>query len=425
MGLGAGSWRDRRRRALTLALGASLLAAGCGGHTRPPHRRTLPRVTTLAIVAGLPLQGPDRSQSIPLLRGMRLALRQAHNRAGGFHIAVDWLDDSTAAGGVPDATQTALNALSVSERSRVILYLGDMTSAATEVSLPILNQAGIPQLSPSSGYDGLTVTAPGTAAGEPNLYLPSGHHTFLRLVPRDLFQAAALLRAMRQDGCRQIAVAGVRSKGSREMGALLAREAQVQGIRIASQQILAGAGGDLSRFIRLLHAERADCVLLTATRRDLAVALAEDAASAVPHMRLYVTSALCTRSFTAASAGGIDAGLATRTQCASPVPDLAAEPAGRIFLAAYHAAYGASNPDPYAALGYESMRLALSVIARLGLAAEARQEVLRGLLAARVRGSLIGDYSFDARGDISRTSFGLYAVGPDGRPSFRRMLTAG
>ena len=104
------------------------------------------------------------------------------------------LDDSTAQAGAWDPGKTAQNARKVAGDKNAIGYIGEFNSGATEVSLPILNQAGIPQVSPANTYVGLTTNEPGSAPGEPQKYYPTGKRTYLRIVPRDTIQAAALLR---------------------------------------------------------------------------------------------------------------------------------------------------------------------------------------------------------------------------------------
>ena len=85
--------------------------------------------------------------------------------------------------------------------------MGEFNSGASEVSIPILNEAGIPQVSPANTYVGLTTNLPGSAPGEPQKYYPTGTRTYLRIVPIDSIQAAADLMAMKQAGCTKVAVA--------------------------------------------------------------------------------------------------------------------------------------------------------------------------------------------------------------------------
>jgi branched-chain amino acid transport system substrate-binding protein len=60
--------------------------------------------------------------------------------------------------------------------------------------IPVLNRASngpIAQVSPANTYVGLTHAGPGTAAGEPGKYYPTGHRNYARVVAADDFQGAA------------------------------------------------------------------------------------------------------------------------------------------------------------------------------------------------------------------------------------------
>jgi branched-chain amino acid transport system substrate-binding protein len=68
--------------------------------------------------------------------------------------------------------------------------LGESNSGATAVSLPLLNDAGLLQISPSNTYVGLT-RSEGADKGEPDKYYPSGKRTYGRIMPPDNVDAAA------------------------------------------------------------------------------------------------------------------------------------------------------------------------------------------------------------------------------------------
>ena len=162
---------------------------------------------TIDIYSSLPLQGASSAQTLPLVNGIKLALSQANNKAGQWTVKYQSLDDSTAAAGEWDPTQTAANARKAAADTKTVYYIGEFNSGASEVSIPILNQAGIPQVSPANTYVGLTTNEPGSAPGEPQKYYPTGTRTYLRIVPIDSIQGAADLLPMKQAGCPKFAVA--------------------------------------------------------------------------------------------------------------------------------------------------------------------------------------------------------------------------
>ena len=153
------------------------------------------------IYSSLPLQGASKDQTAAMVNGIKLALSQAGNKAGNFTVKYTALDDSTAQAGNWDPGQTAQNARKVAQDSKAVYYIGEFNSGASAISIPILNEAGVPQVSPADTYVGLTTGEPGSQKGEPAKYYPSGDRTYLRIVPRDCFQSSALLTLLRQDGC--------------------------------------------------------------------------------------------------------------------------------------------------------------------------------------------------------------------------------
>src|SRR5689334_20385764 len=159
------------------------------------------------IYSSLPLQGAVNVQTIPVVNGIKLALAEAGGKAGQFKVNYVSLDDSTATSAATtcDVNQSAANARKVATDANAVLYIGEFNSGCSKVTIPILNQAGVPQISPANTYVGLTTNDPGSAPGEPQKYYPTGKRTYLRIVPRDSIQAEAGDVAMKAAGCSRVA----------------------------------------------------------------------------------------------------------------------------------------------------------------------------------------------------------------------------
>src|SRR5919108_477820 len=121
----------------------------------------------------------------------------------GNTIKFKTLDDSTAAAGKWDPSQTADDARKAVSDPTTIAYMGEFNSGASAISIPILNKAGILQVSPANTAVGLTKKEPGATAGEPTKYYPTGTRTYGRVVPRDKIQGAAMAIAMKDAGCKK------------------------------------------------------------------------------------------------------------------------------------------------------------------------------------------------------------------------------
>jgi branched-chain amino acid transport system substrate-binding protein len=391
--------------------GSSSSAAGGGGGN------------TVDIYSSLPLQGASTAQTDPLVNGIKLALSQAGNKAGNFTVNYQSLDDSTAAAGKWDPGQTAANARKVAADPKAVYYMGEFNSGASEVSIPILNQAGIPQVSPANTYVGLTTNLPGSAPGEPEKYYPTGKRTYLRIVPIDSIQAAADLIAMKQAGCTKVAVANDKEAYGQGLATLLGLEKGFYGVTITSNTGIDPTSPNFRSYASTIQGQGADCFFFAGIVSNGAVQITKDVHAALPKAKIFGADGVCTSSYTSQKAGGVPAAIDPLMECTVATQDLAAYPGGKTFLAAYKAKYGSANPDPYAIYGYEAMKLGLDTIAKLGAKGNDKSAVLAALFATTNRSSVLGTYGFDKNGDTTLKSYGLYKVASNGDPVFDKTIT--
>jgi branched-chain amino acid transport system substrate-binding protein len=375
------------------------------------------------IYSSLPMQGASSAQTIPLVNGIRLALAQHGGKAGQWTVNYSELDDSTAAAGKWDPTQTAANARKAAADPKAVYYVGEFNSGASEVSIPILNQAGIPQVSPANTYVGLTTNEPGSAPGEPQKYYPTGTRTYLRIVPRDSIQAAADLEAMKNAGCTKVAVANDKEAYGAGLADLLELTKGDYGVDIVSNTGIDPTAPNFRSYAATIKSQGADCFLFAGIVSNGGVQITKDVHAALPTAKIFGPDGMCTSSWTSAAAGGVPASIDPYIECTVATLDLSAYPGGKTFLAAYKAKYGVSNPDPYAIYGYEVMNLGLATIGKLGSQGNSKSAVLKALFATKDRHSVLGTYGFDANGDTTLKSYGLYKVGANGDPVFYQTLT--
>jgi branched-chain amino acid transport system substrate-binding protein len=378
---------------------------------------------TVDVYSSLPLQGSSSAQTGPMVNGIQLALSQAGGKAGQFTVHYQSLDDSTAAAGKWDPGQTAANARKAASDPKAVFYIGEFNSGASEVSIPILNQAGIPQVSPANTYVGLTTNLPGSAPGEPQKYYPTGTRTYLRIVPIDSIQAAAGLIAMKQAGCTKVAVANDKEAYGQGLATLLELEKKFYGITITSNTGIDPTAPNFRSYASTVKGQGADCFYFAGIVSNGAVQLTKDINSALPTAKIFGGDGVCTGSYTSAKQGGVPASIDPLIQCTVATQDLAAYPGGKDFLKAYQAKYHVSSPDPYAIYGFEVMKLALDTIKGLGPQGNNKADVLKALFAIKSRSSVLGTYGFDSNGDTTLKSYGLYKVGSDGNPAFLKTIT--
>ena len=413
-----------RRTTAIAALAAVALATAACSNSPSSNRLTSSRGgNTIDIYSSLPLQGASTAQTSPMVNGIKLALDQAGGKAGRWTVNYQSLDDSTAAAGKWDPGQTAANARKAASDPKAVYYIGEFNSGASEVSIPILNQAGIPQVSPANTYVGLTTNLPGSAPGEPQKYYPTGVRTYLRIVPIDSIQAAADLMAMKKAGCTKVAVANDKEAYGAGLATLLELEKRSYGVTITSNTGIDPTAPNFRSYASTISGQGADCFFFAGIVSNGAVQITKDVHSAIPTAKVFGGDGVCTDSYTSAAKGGVPASLYPLTECTVATQDLAAYPGGKAFLAAYKAKYGISNPDPYAIYGYEAMKLGLDTIKKLGAQGNNKSAVLKALFSITARQSVLGTYGFNKDGDTTLKSYGLYKVGSNGEPVFSKTLT--
>jgi branched-chain amino acid transport system substrate-binding protein len=408
---------------LAVAGAVALAACGSSSSTTTTGAATSSGSNVVDVYSSLPMQGASTAQTIPLVNGAKLALSQAGGKAGKWTVHYTVLDDSTAAAGKWDPGQTQANARKVAADPKAVYYIGEFNSGASEVSIPILNQANVPQVSPANTYVGLTTSIPGASLpGEPQKYYPTGTRTYLRIVPIDSIQGAADLMAMKEAGCTKVAVANDKEAYGQGLATLLEKQKGSYGVNIVSNTGIDPTAPNFRSYAATIKGQGADCFLFSGIVSNGGVQITKDVNAAIPTAKIFGPDGMCTSTWTNPKMGGVPASIDPLIQCTVATLNLPAYPGGRSFLAAYKAAYGVSNPDPYAIYGYEAMKLGLDTIGGLGTSGNSKSAVLHALFTTRSRSSVLGTYGFDANGDTTLKSYGLYNV-KNGDPSFLKTLT--
>jgi branched-chain amino acid transport system substrate-binding protein len=397
--------------ALSLLVFVPGTLSGCGGSGKSGSAGR-----TVDFYSSLPVSGASSARGKAIVDGARLALAQAGGRAGHFTVNYISLNDSTAAAGTWDPGRTAANAREAARDPKAVYYIGDFSSDASRLSMPILNRAGVPQVSPASTYVGLTTSEPGSLPGEPNKYFPTGRRTFLRIVPLDTLQAAALVDLVSNESCSKVALAHDLGAYGRGLATLIKILGVGLGADIVSDTALNTSAASYGAYAQRIKRQGVQCFVFAGATSRGAVRLVADVAATIPTARLYGGDGICKSGFTNPVRGGIPARIAPRFKCTLPVLALANYPGGKRFLSAYQAAYGKSHPDPYAIYGYAAMRLGLDTVAGLGADGNDKAAILAALFA-NVHQSVLGTFEFDPNGDTTLTDYGVYRV-VNGLPTF-------
>jgi branched-chain amino acid transport system substrate-binding protein len=414
--------RRRLRLAIMLAavMGCAAALSGCGTDAAAQNKISGGRLT---IYVSVPLNGASMVSGEAVLRGADLALGSIHGRIGGYSISLRPLDDALAKTGTWDPGQTTADVHAALLDKTMIGYIGDFDSGASAVSIPLLNRAGIPQISPSSTAVGLTAGGPAAAPGEPDKYYPTGQRTFARVVPSDAVQAAVQARLQRSMGCTKTYVLDDDEVDGRDIAQSFEVAAKSAGLNIVGTQEYQPRVTDYTSLASGIAQTGANCVMLGAVTQNNAVLVTRRLAAALPNALIFGSAGLAESTYVDPALGGIPLSLDPRVvlTAATLSPD-SYPPAGRRFFARYARRYGA--PQPSAIFGYEAMSLFLDAISRAtdkGTRQALRSKVLAALFATRDRHSVLGTYSIDSDGNTSLDEYGVWRV-QDGRLTFWKAM---
>ena len=406
--------------ALVAAVAALALGlAACGGGAGSPGTGAVTTAHGGSVYVYSSLRGAPRSERDSMDKAMQLAYDDSRRRTGAYTVKWVELDRSASATGAWNAEQVAHDARTAARDSRTVGYIGEFNSDATKTSVPILSNAGISSLSPSSTSVGLTTSEdPGGPKDEPAKFYPNQQRTFARLIPRDTVQAAALVTTMKKDGCTKVALAADGSSYGDSLTRLLQAQAQDSGVGLLAKAEFLGPA-DAQPLATMFEQQRADCFLLAARAAGAAAARLYRIVSKTlgSKARLYGTSALCRGSFTSPRSG-LAAAVGKRFACVRPTLPVASLASAKSFLNAYRRRWRGQMPTPYAVYAYEAMRLYLDTIARIGSRGADRAALTAALHSTSGRRSAIGTFSIGLDGDVSPNVYALYRVGARGAPRF-------
>jgi branched-chain amino acid transport system substrate-binding protein len=415
-----------RVRFLAVAGSCAALGLGftaCGGDDDDGGGGNTVSGTNLTIYSSLPLQGTSRGQSEAVINGEKLALDELApgGKVGKYTLKYVSLDDSTAQNpGTADEGQTAQNARKAASDKSTIFYLGEFNSGGTKVSLPILNKAGIPQISPANTYVGLTTDDPGSEPGEPQKYYPTGKRSYARVVPRDTIQGAAMVATMKEDGCKAMTLWNDGSTYGAGLARNIELSAKEAGIAVQDKQ---RTDKNAPNYRSLASGIQSDCFAWSGVTGENGVQVFKDAAAAAPDAKLYGPDGVAEEAFSNPKQGGVPADVGARTKVFVATLGVKDLPSAKPVVDGFRDKYGSANPDPYAIYGYETMALAIDALKRAGDSANDREKVIEELLATKDRQSVLGTYSIDENGDTTLTDYGLYTI-KDGIPTYSKKIVA-
>ena len=383
-----------RRRFLTAAAGlaAGTVVSGCGGCSGGG-------ANTIKIVSSLPRTGSAQAQTDTIVNGIRMALDDYGGEVGGFKIKYEDKDDATAAQGQWDASKEADNAREAVGDADVMGFIGPYNSGAAGNSMPILNEAGLVQISPACTWPGLTKKVPGNEeSGEPGIYRKSGKITFTRVCPTDTIQAPYSAVFVKELGVKSVYVLDDKEMYGAGIAKLFAQKCRDLGIEVLGHESIVATQQNFKTVIQGVKAKNPGLLYFGGTSQSGGPQIVIDMKGEGLRCPIMVPDGCYEKAFVDAAGADTFKDITCYATFGGKGPTELTG-AGGEFVTKYKAKYKI-DPEAYAVYGYEAGKVLLEAIKAVG---KKDREAIRAAVVGTKdfdKGA-VGKWSFDADGDTT------------------------
>jgi branched-chain amino acid transport system substrate-binding protein len=381
-----------RREFLTVAGSGTLLGlagcSGCGGAGG----------NTIKLVSSMPRTGSARGQTDTIANGIKMAIDEYSSNVAGMKVEyLDW-DDADASSQSWTSELETNNANRAVADPDVMAYIGPYNSGAAKKSMPILNEAGLLQISPAVTHTGLTKKTEGGDPNEPDVYRPTKNISFGRVCPADDTQGPLAADFAKDElKARTVFILDDKELYGQGVAGLFKHRCEKLGLKILGHESINTRQNEFRSLMTTVKATNPDVVYFGGTTQSKGGQIAKDMRDAGLSCPLIVPDGCYELAFIKSAGeenlkncfitmGGIDAS--------------ALKGPGAEFVNKYKEKYG-NDPEAYAVYGYEAAAVILAAIKSVGK--KDREAILKATLDPKKvfdKGAL-GAWHFDDNGDIS------------------------
>jgi branched-chain amino acid transport system substrate-binding protein len=423
---------------LLIAVAAlALVAAGCGSKKSSGKKEggggvtALPASSCQAIYKGsaepdyiiasdLPLQGSSRTQTVEMTKAIKFALKQHNFKAGKYNIGYQSCDDSTAQAGKWDSGKCSANAHAYANNKKVIGVIGTFNSGCAEIVIPILNRAPdgpVGMVSPANTYVGLTHGGPGTAAGEPDKYYPTGKRNYIRIVAADDYQGASNALLAKQLGYKSVFIFNDKEAYGLGVATDFRNAAKKLGLNIAGFTAWDPKASSYEALANRVQQSGADVVYLGGLECENGSKLIKDLRGKLgKDFPLIAPDGFSSFTDTWKNSGGAALGMYISV---AGLPNEKLGPAGKKFVKDFGAEIG-GTVNPYSAYGAQAMEVMLTAIEKSD---GSRGSVADNLLKTKVKDGILGTFSINENGDTTSNPVTQYKLQKGGKTTAFKTIT--
>jgi branched-chain amino acid transport system substrate-binding protein len=388
--------RQSVRGGLKLAaiLGVTVLANVAMTAVAPAQQKAV----TLGIT--LPLTGADADDAAFIKNGFITAIDEANAKGGvaGYKINVVVYDSGTATAGQYDPAQAATNTKKLVADPTVVANLGPEMSGEGKAMTPILSEADLATITPSSTNP--DITNPAMAAQ----FRPKGKAIYFRTVTTDAFQGPNMANFFASN-LKVKSVFVLDDSGAYGVGIAdsFQKQAEKIGIKVLGRDQLNPKEADYTTILTKIKALKPDALYYGGVAQA-GVKLAKQAYDIIPDTIKGGGDGIQGGSFL--NGGGFPAIEGWYSTIAGP--HLVEDTAAQDFVKKYQATYKAA-PDDYAITAYDGALVVLDAIKRVATSGrEVNRSNVRDAMQTTNLVTLQGIVSFDENGDIKDRTVSVF-----------------
>jgi branched-chain amino acid transport system substrate-binding protein len=377
-------------------------------------------VGTLSIGVDLPVSGADAAIGVPTQNGAVLAIEEAnkHGFAGGtWKLASSLLDDAVQ--GKHDPAAGAQNVKTFIADSSVMAMIGPFNSNVAKAEIPLTNDAGLAQISPSNTNDGLTM-------GPDAKMLRTAHpdtNAYFRVCTNDTHQGGALAQFAKTLKFKKVFIIDDNETYGKGLAdSFEGAFKRLGGTSLGHEHITANQV-DFKALLTKVHSMSPDAVFFggnTSTGGGLVRRqMADVGMSNTPMMG---GDGISDTAEFVKEAGP----MAQNVYYSIAAPDASKLPSAQAFIAAYKARFK-TDVGPYSASAFAAAQVLIAAIEQAlkesGGKLPNRAVVLKNIAATRDFPTPIGKVTFDAAGDMTTPTLTLMRLAPGGKVQTVTVLT--
>jgi branched-chain amino acid transport system substrate-binding protein len=403
--------------AVATALTGLILAVTVGGAFAHSTGATpLPAATCSAIQnpsgqylisSDLPLIGSARPQTVQMTKAIAFVFSQAGWKAGSYTIAYQSCNDATAQAGAWDSGTCSSNANSYAQDASVIGVIGTFNSGCAEIEIPIENRAPngpLAMVSPANTYVGLTHAGPGTQAGEPGKWYPTGTRNYARVVAADDYQGAADATLAQQLGVKKLFILNDKQAYGFGVASDLQNAAKKLGIDVVQNTAWNAKATSYSALALSIKASGAQAVFLGGLICENGGKLIKDIRTNAPNVTILAPDGFTPISSDVQESSGTANGMYVSV-AGLPVTKLPM--AGQAFVKAFDKTIGGALVQPYSVYAAQAADVMLAAIKASN---GTRASVTQQLFKVNIANGILGPISFNKNGDVSADPVTIYKV---------------